>query len=518
MKKIFLILSILTLTVVTNSCESDITSLNEDPKHPTVVPSGLLVASAEQELISQLLTPNVNNNISRFFTQQWAQTTYIDESNYDMVTRPIPRNHYNRMMASSSATVNSPGVLSALRDAKQFLQNESLDAAKKGNNEAIIELISVYAWANLVDTYGDVPYFGALKAVAGNENNASEIPYDDAKTIYLDLVKRIDAANAMINTNQSGYTDDIFYKGNMGKWKKMANSLKFRLAVTLADVEPALSKTYAEAAYNAGLFDSKEDNFGLAAFPSGLFANPVYQEAIQSGRNDFIPSDLLVNYMNSTSDPRRDRWFIKEGRTFNSVTGQYVSGTGTYKGGVYGANNSFAGYSHMTSPKVDVNGVPEVGDDGSYMIITENAQGFLLDYTEISFLRAEAAARGYSVGGTAATLYAAAITASMKEYGISDDKITPFIAANPYNASNWKQSIGFQAWIAMFNKGFQAWNFARRLDYPVFVNPDDSTVDGVPVRMKYSDQEYLLNKNNVTAAAQKIGGDNVTTKVFWDVY
>lgn len=518
MKKIFLILSIFSLAVVTNSCESDITSLNEDPKHPTVVPSGLLVASAEQELISQLLTPNVNNNISRFFTQQWAQTTYIDESNYDMVTRPIPRNHYNRMMASSSAIVHSPGVLSALRDARQFLQNEGLDGVKKGNNEAIIELISVYAWANLVDTYGDVPYFGALKAVAGNANNASEIPYDDAKAIYLDLIKRIDAANAMININQSGYTDDIFYKGNMAKWKKMANSLKFRLAVTLADVEPALSKTYAEAAYNAGLFDSKEDNFGLASFPSGLFANPIYQEDVQSGRSDFVPSDVLVNYMNSTTDPRRGRWFVKADRTFNNVTGQYVSGTGTYKGGIYGGNNSFIGYSHMSSPKIDINGVPDAAEDGAYMLITENAQGFLLDYTEISFLRAEAAARGYSVGGTAAILYANAITASMTEYGISSTNAAAFIAANPFNAANWKQSIGFQAWVAMFNKGFQAWNFARRLDYPVFVNPDDSTVEGVPVRMKYSDQEYLLNKNNVTAAAQKIGGDKVTTKVFWDVY
>ncbi|SEM16573.1 Starch-binding associating with outer membrane [Chryseobacterium taichungense] len=502
MKKILFILSILSLTVVTNSCESDITSLNEDPKHPTVVPSGLLVASAQQELISQLLTPNVNNNIARFFTQQWAQTTYIDESNYDMVTRPIPRNHYNRMMASSSAIVHSPGVLSALRDAKQSLENEGLDATKKNNNMAIIELINVYAWANLVDTYGDIPYFGALQAVPGNPG-VSEIPYDDAKTIYLDLLKRIDAASAMININQAGYTEDLFYNGNMAKWKKMANSLKFRLAVTLSDVEPAIAKTNAEAAYNAGLFDSKEDSWGLSAFPSGLFANPVYQEAIQSGRNDFIPSDVIVDYMNSTADPRRDRWFTKI--------------EGVYKGGIYGSNNSFLGYSHMTSPKV-TNGNPDVGEDGGYMLITENAQGYLLDYTEIMFLRAEAAARGYSVGGSASALYAQAITASMTEYGIASTNATAFIAANPFNASNWKQSIGFQAWVAMFNKGFQAWNFARRLDYPVFVNPDDSTVDGVPVRMKYSDQEYLLNKNNVTAAAQKIGGDQVTTKVFWDVY
>ncbi len=496
MKKIFIILSIISLTVVTNSCESDITSLNEDPKHPTVVPSGLLVASAQQELASQLLTANVNNNISRFFTQQWAQTTYIDESNYDMVTRPIPRNHYNRMMSSSSAVNHSPGVLSALHDAKQFLENENISSIAKNNNVAIIELISVFAWANLVDTYGDIPYFGALKAVSENENNASEIVYDDAKTIYLDLVKRIDAANVLINTNEAGYSNDLYYRGNMSKWRKMANSLKFRLAVTLSDVEPALAKVYAEAAYNNGLFVDKEDNFGLSAFPSGLFANPVYQNVVQSGRNDFIPSDVLINYMNSTSDPRRGRWFTKIG--------------GGFVGGSYGSSNSYEAYSHMTSSKPK-----EAGEDG-YMLITPNAQGYLLDYTEITFLRAEAAARGFNVGGTAATLYAQAITASMIEYGFSPSVATTFIAANPYNAANWKQSIGAQAWVAMFNKGFQAWNFVRRLDYPVFVNPADSTVDGVPVRMKYSDQEYLLNKSNVTAAAQKIGGDAVTTKIFWD--
>ncbi|RXM56775.1 SusD/RagB family nutrient-binding outer membrane lipoprotein, partial [Chryseobacterium sp. CH1] len=58
------------------------------------------------------------------------------------------------------------------------------------------------------------------------------------------------------------------------------------------------------------------------------------------------------------------------------------------------------------------------------------------------------------------------------------------------------KSVGEQAWIAMFNKGFQAWNFARRLDFPVFQNPGGSVVESVPVRMRYSDQEYLLNAAN----------------------
>lgn len=486
MKKIFLIIGFASLALTFTSCEREITSLNEDPKHPTEVPSGVLFASAEQALLDQVLNVNVNRNITRFFTQQWAETTYIDESRYDMVQRPIPRNHYNRMMSSASATINSPGVLSALRDARRFLESEDVSAAQKNNNIAMIELVNVYAWLNLVDTYGDIPYFGALKATAENPGNA-EIPYDDAKTIYLDLIKRINTALAMMDTSVKGYDKDLIYKGDMVKWKKMGNSLKFKMAVTLSDADPALAKTYAEEAFAGGLFTDKLDNFGLQTFPSGLLSNPVYQDVIQSGRNDFLPSDVLVNFMNAKSDPRRAVWFT-------TIGGQYI-------GGKYAKNNVFGQYSHFTDA-----------------ISGENAQGFLLDYTQITFLRAEAAQRGFSVGGTAATLYAEAIGASMKEYGVTDAAAAIYIAANPYDVTNWKKSIGEQSWVAMFNKGFQAWDFARRLDFPVFVNPPNSRVEAVPIRMRYSDQEYLLNSANVNAAAVKIGGDKVSTKLFWDKF
>ncbi|WP_160136096.1 SusD/RagB family nutrient-binding outer membrane lipoprotein [Chryseobacterium sp. c4a] len=486
MKKLFLMIGFASLTLTFTSCERDITSLNEDPKHPTVVPSGVLFASAEQALLDQMLTPNVNRNITRFFTQQWTETTYIDEARYDMVQRPIPTNHYNRMMASSSATVNSPGVLSALRDARRFLESEDVSPAQKKNNIAMIELVNVYAWANLVDTFGDIPYFGALKATAENPGNA-EIPYDDAKTIYLDLIKRIDAAIAMMDTSVKGYDKDLIYKGDMVKWKKMANSLKFRMAVTLSDVEPGLAKTYAEAAFAGGLFADKSDNFGLQTFPSGLLSNPVYQDVIQSGRNDFLPSDVLVNYMNSTNDPRRAVWFTL-------YEGQYV-------GGKYAKTNTFGLFSHFTDA-----------------ITNENAQGFLLDYTEIMFLKTEAAARGFNVGDTDVNLYKKAVEASVTEYGMDSSAANAIIAATPYDATNWKKTLGFQSWVAMFNKGFQAWNFARRLDFPIFVNPSNSRVEAVPIRMKYSQDEYLVNSKNVNAAAAKIGGDKVSTKIFWDKY
>lgn len=492
MKKIILIASIIIAGISATSCESDITALNVDPKKPQVLPSETLVASAQQVMLDQFLTPSVNRNITRMFVQQWTQTTYTDESNYDMNTRPIPRNHYNYVMATSSAAANSPGILPALRDAKNFLAAEPEEATTKANKAAIIEVLSVYSWANLVDTYGNIPYFEAMKAPA-----IIQPKYDDGMAIYQDLIKRLDAAIAGINTGVGSYSNEIFYQGNMTQWKKAANSLKFRLGVTLSDVNYTLAKSTAESAYNSGLFTSNADNLGLKAFPAGQFSNPVYQDVVQSGRNDYVPTALIVDMMNAKADPRREYYFTKIG--------------GVYKGGVYGSNNNFFAYSHMTSSK------PGDAGAGGYMLISETAPGFLLDYAEIMFLRAEAAARGMVVGGTPADLYAKAITASMDQYGIAS-AAPAYILANPYNATNWKKSIGEEAWVAMFNRGFQAWNFSRRLDNPVFTNPSSSTVESVPVRMKYSDQEYVLNKANVTAAATAIGGDKVSTKVFWDKF
>lgn len=190
--------------------------------------------------------------------------------------------------------------------------------------------------------------------------------------------------------------------------------------------------------------------------------------------------------MNDTEDPRRAQWFT-------TVDGEYI-------GGVFGATNSFAYYSHYSDNLL-----------GS----TDPAN--LLSYAEVLFLKAEAAARGYSVGGTAATFYAAAITASMTEAGVSTADIATYIAANPYDSSNWKMSIGNEAYIALFDRAFAAWNFTRRLDYPILTNPDDSNTSTVPYRMPYSSEEYTLNGTNVAAAASAIGGDDVSTKLWWDV-
>ncbi len=102
----------------------------------------------------------------------------------------------------------------------------------------------------------------------------------------------------------------------------------------------------------------------------------------------------------------------------------------------------------------------------------------LMDYAEVNFILAEAAQRGASVGGAAATYYANGISASIQYWdaqrrrvvptapAVTDAQITAYIAANPYSAANYRQSIGVQKWIALYMQGIQGWS-----EYPAWISP-----------------------------------------------
>ena len=476
MKKILNKLIIGALAAITlTSCQRDLVSLNEDPKHPSTLPSSSLLAMGQQQFFYYTFTGSVNFNNFRFFVQQWTETTYTDETNYDLVTRNQPRNNWNRMYVYT---------LNNYEQAKKNLPGEVIASASvRKNREATLEIAQIAAWETLVDTYGNIPYTEALKADQGN----FAPKYDDAKTIYSDLLSRINAVVSKIDESEVGYeTGDLVYGGNMTKWKHLANSIKLRLALNLADTDNGAAKAAAESAIAGGVISSDDEAFTLH-FAGGTFNNPVYDDLVASGRNDFVPTELVIDMMGAKNDPRRDTWFTK-------VDGEFI-------GGVFGSLNPFNSYSHMSS-----------------FFLGNNAPANLLSYEEVLFMRAEAAARGFAAGGTAADLYAQAVTASMTLNNVSAADAAAYVTANPYNEGDWKKSIGEEAYIALFNRGFATWLFARRLDNPVFVNPENSRLDGVPVRMPYSDQEYVLNKANVTAAAQAIGTDQATTKLFWDVH
>jgi len=174
---------------------------------------------------------------------------------------------------------------------------------------------------------------------------------------------------------------------------------------------------------------------------------------------------------------------------------------GGYSGGVPGSGNNFSSFSHVT----DVQTEPE-------------APFVILDYAQVAFNLAEAVERGMNVGGTAVDYYNKAVTASIVSWGgaVGDYLDQPDV--NYLTAEgDYKEKIARQEYIALYNRGFDAWTLVRRLDYPTLAEPVQAQSD-FPVRFTYPILEQNINTSNYNNASNAIGGDAVTTKLFWDLY
>jgi hypothetical protein len=420
--------------------------------------------------------------------QYWTECTYIDEANYDIINRSIPDNTFQHYYVGNDAT-NEGGFLKDFKEAAALIgattPTSPVGEKEKANKLAIIELLTVYAYQNLVDIFGDIPYSEALDI----DNIAPK--YDDAATIYQNLIARIDAALAKLDVTQGSFgAADQIYGGDVALWKRFANSLKLKIGITLADANAALAKTTVEAA-SSGVFTSSDDD-ALFPFMTATHTNPMYEDIIQSGRNDFVPANTIVGIMNTLSDPRRPFYFTKFGNV--------------YLGGRYGYESPYSLYSH----------IPDA-------ISAAGFQGILLTYDEVLFYKAEAAARGFNVGGTVDALYNAAITASILSWGGTDAEATAYLAqpsvAYATATGTYKQKIGTQAWIAFYTRGLEGYTEWRRMDYPVFnIGSLITTYAEIPVRFTYPVNEQTLNKANYTSAATAIGGDKISTKIFWDKF
>lgn len=456
------------------SCQTDeqYEDLNRDPKNPTEVSADFLFTSSTVNLADQMASPNVNVNIFRFVAQYLTATTYLDEPNYDLNNRAISDNHWSILYRN---------VIFNLVDAKQYVQNnENLDDSEKATRIAQIEVLEVYAWQVLVDTFGDIPYSEALD---GGDNTLPA--YDDAATIYEDLISRLNAASSDLAAGGEGFSSaDVLYGGNIGNWEKFANSLKLRLAMHLADVNPSLSQTAAEEAYNDGVFESNEESATLDYQASPPNTNPLWEDLVQSGRQDYVAANTIIDYMEGLDDPRLPFYFDQN------------LGPDEYLGGIYGASNSFSSHTHI---------------NGQFREPTH--PGILMDYAEVEFHLTDAAQRGYAVGD-AEDHYEAAVTASITYFGGTEEEADEYLSSEAaYDGS--QEQLATQFWLAMFDNPFEGWNVWRKFDGPE-LNLAAQSERPVPLRFTYPIDEQNLNEANWEAASSAIGGDDQQTPLFWD--
>jgi hypothetical protein len=475
MKKIFVM--IVCFVLVTAGCRKNITDLNIDPKNPSSSPSYAFFTNAQRTLMNTLASSNVNLNIFRLIMQYWQETTYTDESNYDLGTRSINDAVWNALYRD---------VLRDFQESKNLIPTDVADENVQQNQLAIAEIMQVVTWYYLVTTYGDIPYSEAL------DIDKPFPKYDDAKTIYNDLLARLDGAIGDLNTSAGSFgSADLIYGGNVAAWKKFANSFKLKMGMTIADDDNAKAKSVVEAAVAAGVFTSNADNAEFHFLSTPPNTNPIWVDLVQSGRKDFIASEAIIDEMNALEDPRIDNYFTED------AAGDY-SGTEAGAGGAY-----------ETFSKPDE------------AITAPDFPALLLDYAEVEFFLAEARERGYNVSGTAQQHYNNAITASILYWGGTIAEANAYLAQPSVNyataAGTWREKIGVQKWIALYNRAWEAWIEWRRLDYP-HLDPAVDAQSVIPLRYPYPVNEQNVNRINYEAAATAIGGDLVETKLWWDKF
>src|SRR6185436_7386028 len=107
-----------------------------------------LFANATRNMVDGITTPNVNDNVFRFTVQHWGMATYQDEVNYDFTTRLIPERWWARMYRD---------VLSDFKEAARLVEaNASLNEDTKTNQLAMIDIMQVYTFQILLNTFGDI--------------------------------------------------------------------------------------------------------------------------------------------------------------------------------------------------------------------------------------------------------------------------------------------------------------------------------------------------------------------------
>ena len=491
---------ILVLVSILSACTKDIQKLNVDPKHPLSVPSYSLFTNAQHALANTLTSSNVNLNIFRLIEQQWEETTYTDEANYNLKSRAIPDNIWDNLYTT---------VLANLERSKKTIPSDVTDAAQQKNEIAIVDIMQVYTYFYLVTTYGNVPYSQAL------DINQPFPKFDDAQTIYYDLLTRLDADIAVLKANETAASfggADLIYGGDPVKWQKFANTFKVKMGIVISDSDPGKAAAVITSALsttgNSGIFTSNADNAVFKYLALTPNTNPVWVDLVQSGRQDFVACSTLLSYLQPTgspADPRLPYYF-----TLNNQS--------VYAGGDPGANCSFGGNSKPSGPLL----VP--GSIG--MVTNPDFPGDLLDYAETQFYLAEARSKGIlTTGPTVETYYNQGVLASQSYWGVPDADAAAYLVqtnvafatatAPDKSALTELQKIALQGYLALYNRGWDAWIFTRVLDYPVFPAPAAATSD-YPVRYTYPINEQNVNVTNYNQASAAIGGDVVTTKLFFD--
>lgn len=418
----------------------------------------------------------------------------------------------------------------------------------------------------LTDTYGNVPYSQAgLIALQGNEFDYTT-PYDEQKSIYADLMRSLEEANACFNKakelkdskvlSEINFNPicDFMFNGDVDKWQRFGNSLYLRLLMrsSLKTIEEnngiiSLGEEWGDihvAAKINELYDSYLSGDGIYPVMRGLMDSARVKfnskdsalytsfQSVTSGSWGAeracltLTNMMLISYNakdeeNSIFDPRFFRIFNKAKGGPTQLTREdmaiYFSSNGP---GRYAYGEEIGGDDSMT--KVHIG---DMKMDATYA---------LLNFDELLFIFAEAGARGIIPMSQKAykDLYIDANRQSILQWQVgwehADDYYTErspevinFInyLDNEFDDDKAIEIILRQKYVATLWVGVESWADYRRTGYPILKTngPAAQNKQILPTRLRYPATEAFQNAEWYEASVNGWlkGDNNMLTDMWW---
>ena len=432
--------------------------------------------------------------------------------------------------------------------------------------KAIYLLMFDYSTQEITDIHGALPYEEFLVNKQG-----APFTYNGAEHIYKSIVSHIDLITAclrhydsrpewyktklqaLMDENLEISKDKYLGKTGMDSWIRFANSLKLRIAMHSVKVEPELARKWAEEAVAGGVIEDIDQEFALLELYLG-FSHPLNMIWITWG--DARLSASFESLLMSLNHPyvKGDMPLFKNnsGNMVNPKTGEILPADTRIVGLREGIHPGM-GQSASSNPMLSCS-VFEKDD-------MFDAPLYIMKVSEVDFLRAEGAVRGWNMGGSAQFFYERGILNGYiyeRSYEEAINNYTNMMtdymaqtAASPYTYHDplgnvpdepsvtkigvkWDEGdsqetklekIITQKYIASFPYSFEAWTELRRTGYPKLfpvLNADEG--DGslkygdIIRRAPFPDTDDASVADIIATGLDALGGEDwQSTRIWWDV-
>jgi len=477
----FIFLSITLLS----GCKKDFSEINTNSNNPVDVEPDLLLRQVIYDLGENMSYEGfvAGNLLGQHFSM-------VDFNLFD-------RHNLNQPQLGGNPW---PVLYQNLRDNELILQKAASDPIY-AVYEGPARILKAYMAQTLTDLFGPIPYHEAFDGIGGNVTPA----YDSQEAVYLSedgILDQLDQAIAAIDAYSGIQTlgGDLFFNGDLTKWRKLAKSLKIKALIRISDRDSEIALDVAQELQNL----YTEGDYMISGADDAIFAfsdsqpNSFRMQKLRDGDfNLYVMSQTADTLYQELNDPRFEVFFRGTGNN-----------PSIYNGLINGIDNS--------QTTISVGNYSRAGT-----IFRENTGDLKCNFMtswETKFLLAEAANKGF-IAASAQSIYEDGVLDAFAYWNVTMPSNYLISGAAAYTGADGLKQIITQKWIANTINGYECWIEYSRTGFPELLPVSASLNNGLyPVRLPFPADEIALNASNYSIASGLTGGNSVNVKVWWDVF